>query len=157
MKQLKIIFLILVIIVTGFVRDSLFIHLNAQTGVADGSYEQFDLPFAWSFIRGLSYADLIRLKWLFTLLFFIVYLGYSLVVTRWFFPSRRNYIITLGVFGFVFLLSAVSILIGYVMPAYANQCYYFSRWLMGAAQSPVLIMLLTLLFYAEKRGMLQKS
>jgi hypothetical protein len=59
-------------------------------------------------------------------------------------------------YGSAFVLAAIAMAVGKIIPAIQELSYSFSRWIMGAAQSPVLFMLLSIFLIGEKQ-LIQKQ
>lgn len=141
--------LVLLFGATGYYRDVFFRHLNAQISVAEFGNPQFAFQFGLDFMQQLSLDEMKLLKWKATIFFFMLNLLLSLLVIRIWFHERINYLLIAGMYAGVLFLSAIGFLAGKIAPAFSEQGYYFARWLMGAAQSPVLIMLLVVLLIGK--------
>lgn len=141
-----IIFLILVfLILLGLFRIYLFVNINNQLK------ENLHAPtFLYKnqieLIRHLDSGRLVILKWALTIVFTLVYLGISCWTVKWFFHEWIFVRITLVVFFLMVLISFFVMMLGYFYPGIAGEAYQFSRYLMGIAQSPLVLMILIPLF-----------
>lgn len=154
-SPLKIISFLILLVLLSFLRESFFLHLNAHIGIKEGHYTPFSEPDVWHFMGNFNLSALYLIKWIFTAIFACLFLLLALLSVRWFFSQHQKTKTVYTVYISTFLLSAIAILLGWLIPVIKESSYYFARWLMGAAQSPVLNMLLVILFYAEKKGKLK--
>lgn len=153
-RVVNILLIILVVLLfgaSGYYRDVYFRHLNAQISVAEFGSPQFAFQFGLDYMMDFSLEELKALKWKATIFFFILHFLFSLLVLRIWFHERMNYLLISGVYLVVFILSGIGIFIGKMAPAFGEQGYYFARWLMGAGQSPLLLMLLVILLIGNKQ------
>jgi len=133
--------IVLLLLVLGYYRDFIFKEINAiiQSKELNASYTaapsiQFMQDYATSF--------LIKLKWTLTLLFSLVYLGIALFTIHLIFRNPKFNRITIITYLVVGFISGIFMLIGYVFTGLSDKMYEFSRYLMGMAQSPIILMIL---------------
>jgi hypothetical protein len=115
---------------TGIVRDKLFVSMNQSMGISGPRHE----------IHLFSGQGLLLLKWLFTLLFSLVYMAYCLLMIRLVNPNKTLYRLCLILYGGLFGASLCIALAGKLI-GYTEQSYRISRDIAGLIQSPLLIML----------------
>ncbi len=150
-RKIKIFFIVLVLLSAGFLRESFFKNLNAWIDLKSGNTLHYELPSFWNFIREMSVDSLTNLKWIATLFFTGIFYGLCLVLVKVLFPKSNNFFFVTITFSGILTLAAISILIGKFFPGIYSITYYFSRWLMGAAQSPLLPSLICILiFYSHQ-------
>jgi len=142
------------LIIIGFLRDFIFVNINNQLKLNSGhDVEIFKVSDCMSFVRFISDDRLIRIKWILTLLFMVIYMAISCYAVWIIF---RDYVrITIVAFIVLFLLSFIAMAVGYCCNAFKEDAYKFSRYLMGMAQSPVVLMVLVPAFILNERKTVQ--
>lgn len=156
MKKTRTVFFYILIIallaLLGFYRDFVFKNINAFLQALD--YEmQYDLPPSLNFMERYEYETLVRLKWILTLLFSLIYLLISFISVRFIFGDKKFSRITVGAYLGIILISGIFILLGMVF-GNSGKMYEFARYLMGMAQSPLILMILIPIFkLAEKKNL----
>lgn len=138
--------IILLLVLLSYFRDTFFRVINAQVEVAEGTREAFGIPGYMGFIETMEAGSLIYLKWFMTLAFTLLFMGLSLLTTWYFFVTRKFIVYTLFIYLFIFIISALSMVYGWLSGGSEN-AFSFSRTLMHGLQSPVLIMILFPAFY----------
>jgi hypothetical protein len=155
-KWLSVLVLLFLFAAVGFYREIFFRYTNSWISVVEWGYPEFPLKYGMGFLKGMSLGQLHLLKWLATCFFAFVFLGIGLFGIWLFFPKRRNYWYCLILYGSAFVFAAIAMAVGKIIPAIQELSYSFSRWIMGAAQSPVLFMLLSIFLIGEKQ-LIQKQ
>lgn len=150
-KGMSIALLLFLFAVLGFYREIFFRYTNSWISVVEWGSPEFPLKYGMGFLKGMSLEQLHVLKWIATAAFAVFFLFIGLVGVRLFFPKRRNYLYWIMLNACVFVLAAVAMVGGKIIPGIQELSYTFSRWLMGAAQSPVLFMLLSIFLIGEKQ------
>lgn len=135
----------------GYYRDVLFRHVNSQISVLEYGTDTFEFWWGSGFLQDFSLSGLYRFKWIGTIVFALLNYGLSLMVLLVWFRSKKNVVLLSLMYIAVFFMAAIGMLIGKLLPGSAESMYYFSRWLMGAAQSPLLVMILVVLFFSPLR------
>lgn len=125
----------------GYFRDSVFKTINALLRAWDLDQDYF-LPRYLSFLENFEYETLINLKWVLTLFFCFLYLFLSIFVIKLLFYSKKHQKITFFTYFAIIIFSAFFILIGLVWQSTSEKMYEFARYLMGMAQSPIILMIL---------------
>jgi hypothetical protein len=135
-----VIILLFLVVGTGFLRDYLFKSVNALLKAWD--YDQdYYLPAPLSFLENYEYNTLVNLKWLMTLIFSIIYLFISIFSLKLIFHDHRYRRLCIYTYAAIILLSGL--FIGWGMIAgKPEKMYEFARYLMGMAQSPIVLMIL---------------
>lgn len=136
----------------GFLRESFFQNLNTMIDFKSRNPIQFELPNIWNFLGEMNSGSLSTLKWVATLIFAAFFYGLTLLLIRFIFPNSNQFFFVTFTFVGVLILSGISILLGKLLPEIYSSTYYFSRWLMGAAQSPLLPGFICIaLFYSHEK------
>ena len=130
-----------IILFLGYYRDFVFVTINFILQARDYRAE-YTLPPSLNFLDQFSYNVLMNFKWLLTVLFSMAYLLVALITLRILFNKRKYTRILVGVYAAVMLLSGLFMLVGYVFGDLSARMYEFARYLMGMAQSPVILMIL---------------
>ena len=143
-------FIIACMLILGFYRDFVFKNINALLQAWDHDMD-YAMPHSLRFFSSCEYDTIVNIKWLLTLAFSIAYLGISFAVIRFMFHNNTYNRITIASYGGIILVSALLILTGFIFKGSSEKMYEFSRYLMGMAQSPVVVMILIPAFkIAEK-------
>lgn len=148
--------IIFLVIFIGFLRDSIFKTINAILLAWDLDQDYFLPPFL-SFLENYEYETLENLKWLLTLLFSLLYLIITLLTIKLLFNNSRY--IKIAVFTYIGIIftSGIFILTGFVFSPTALKMYEFARYLMGMAQSPVILMILIPTFKLSEKEKFKTS
>ncbi len=141
LRSIALIFLTVSIIFLGYLRDSIFKSINALLRAWDLNQDYY-LPRFLSFLENYEYNTLVNIKWLLTLLFSIFYLFFSLLAMKLLFNNRKYFKITLFTYLGIIILSGLFIIAGYLFESSSEKMYEFARYLMGMAQSPIVLMIL---------------
>lgn len=140
-SNIALLILAILVIFSGFLRDSIFKSMNALLRAWDLDQDYY-LPRFLSFLENYEYSTIVNLKWALTLLFSALYLVFSLIAVKLIFESRKYFKITLFTYLGIIILSGIFITAGYVFKGTSEKMYEFARYLMGMAQSPILLMIL---------------
>ena len=141
------------LILLGYLRDSIFKSINALLRAWDLDQDYFLPPFL-SFLENYEYETLENLKWLLTLLFCLLYLIITILAIKLFFNNSKYIKIAAFTYVGIIVISAIFILIGYIFNSTSLKMYEFARYLMGMAQSPIVLMILIPTFkLSEKENM----
>lgn len=150
-KKLKTSIFVFFIVVAGFIRETLFVRITWYYAVATGAADPPPGNWLFSFLQSCSAEQLMNLKYIFTLVFMLVFMGLSLLLVKWFFHQPSNYKLVFYVFAGLFIVAAFLFLCGYVFPA-REQWYAFSRWTMGVIETPLCIILLYPVFWLKRQS-----
>jgi hypothetical protein len=135
----------------GYYRDVLFRHVNSQISVLEYGSDAFEFWWGTGFLEHFTLEGLYRFKWVGTIVFAVLNYGLSLMVLLVWFRSKKNVVLLSLMYAAVFFMAAIGMIIGKLLPGAAEYMYYFSRWLMGAAQSPLLVMVMVVLLVSPLR------
>lgn len=125
----------------GYYRDFLFRTMNSILQAKD--YEAvYTVPTSLIFLSQFDYTTLLALKWVFTLVFSLIYLVVALITLKIIFNKKKYNYIAIGLYAFITIVSALFIFAGYAFSGISDTMYEFARYLMGMAQSPVILMIL---------------
>ncbi|MCW3082636.1 MAG: hypothetical protein JWP12_2 [Bacteroidetes bacterium] len=143
-------FMIMCMLILGFYRDFVFKNINALLQARDHNMD-YAMPRSLNFISNYEYTTIVNIKWLLTLVFSLLYLGISIAVIRFMFHNRNYNRITIASYAGIIIVSAVLITAGLLFKSTSEKMYEFARYLMGMAQSPIVVMILIPAFkIAEK-------
>lgn len=133
--------IVLLILVLGYYRDFIFKGVNAiiQAKELNVSYTAAS---SLQFLHTYPIPFLLKLKWTLTLIFSVIYLGITLFTIHFIFRNPKFNRITIITYLTVGFISGVFMLTGYVFTGLSDKMYEFSRYLMGMAQSPIILMIL---------------
>lgn len=140
-RNISLIILALAIIFSGYLRDSIFKSMNALLRAWDLDQDYY-LPRFLSFLENYEYNTIVNLKWLLTVLFSIVYLIFSILAIKLLFNDRKYFKITFFTYIGIMIVSGLFITTGFMFESTAEKMYEFARYLMGMAQSPIVLMIL---------------
>jgi hypothetical protein len=140
-KYLILALIIVLLLVVGYYRDFIFKGINA---IMQAAYlgVPYTAPPSLAFLLTYTPAELSTLKWWLTLLFTVVYFAIALFTIHILFHNKRFNQFTIGAYVVVLLLSALFTATGRLLPGVSDKTYEFSRYLMGMAQSPIILMIL---------------
>ncbi|CAN5519616.1 hypothetical protein BH10BAC1_BH10BAC1_12520 [soil metagenome] len=140
-RALALVFMAILIIGSGYLRDSIFKSMNALLRAWDLNQDYY-LPRFLSFMENYEYETIVNLKWVLTVLFSILYLLFALIAIKLVFNNRNYLKITFYTYIGIIILSGIFISIGFIAKGSAEKMYEFARYLMGFAQSPIVLMVL---------------
>ena len=140
-KYSMLLFIILLILTLGYYRDFIFKGINAilQSKELNASYTP---AASLQFLQTYTISQLLKLKWGLTLLFSLIYLGITLFTIHLIFNNPKFNRVTIGTYLVIGLLSGFFMATGFVFTGLSDKMYDFSRYLMGMAQSPIILMIL---------------
>ncbi len=129
------------LLLLGYYRDFVFKNINALLKALDYQID-YDMPLSLHFLGNCTYTTLLNIKWGLTLLFGIIYLVISIITIQLLFNNKKQTHITIAVYIAITLVSALFICIGFIFKSTSETMYEFARYLMGMAQSPIILMIL---------------
>lgn len=145
-RKLLILLVLILMIATGFVRESFFKNCNAFILLKSDGKLSPQLSEVWGFLYNYSIATLVKIKWVAILLFAIIYMAYTLILSKILFQNSFYKVIT-STYSTIISISLIVMLIGILINSNEGVFYNFSRWLVGLTQSPLLSGVLILLLY----------
>ena len=133
--------IIILILFLGYYRDFIFKGINAILQAKD-LQASYTPAVSLQFLQHYSYPSLLKIKWGLTLLFSLTYLGIALYSVHLIFRNPKFNRITIATYLVVGLISGLFMATGVVFQGVSDKMYEFSRYLMGMAQSPIILMIL---------------
>lgn len=123
----------------GFSREFLFVNINNQLYKLYYGHSSLPLPDSLSFIAGIDYSTLYYSKFILTLVFYLAYLGTTLLALRLAVNDKKISRWTIYIYLLLLFLAGLSMLYNYLVNNRIDgEEYTFSRWLLGIAQSPLI-------------------
>lgn len=150
----KLIPAIVIIFIVGYFREMIFVHINFQR--TQVYYHETDLDYNYTFpgillfLKKLDYAQLTQLKWILTLLFYLIYFGITYFLVSKIFKNKMYNLITVGAHLLFFFIAGIFYVIGH-FTGNGLEGYTLSREFMGILQSPLLLMILIPSFILNDR------
>jgi len=148
-RNLKLIFIIAIILILGSFRAVLFESLNNQYSFLNGEIPKNGLVSYMSFIENYSMSTLVKLKWIFTITYTLIFLFLGRYVLKTLFNSADFALWYSIVYGLIFVLSGLLFCIGHFTGLTEN-LYSLARTLMGALQSPIPLLIICPLLFLKK-------
>ena len=151
-KAIIVLLLLVAIFFLGYVRNFIFVTINAQTAAA---YYHDTRPAVEGFMHFLAskdYSSLIYLKKVLTLLFFFLFFITSTLTLYFVFREALYVKICLALYGFLLLSAGIIVGLGIIIPSFYLHAYNISRNIMHITQSPFTIVLLLAFSYYHKRA-----
>ncbi len=136
-----ILFIAVILVMTGFYRDFIFKNINSLLQAMDAGIS-YTLPNSLSFLENCNSYTLIKTKWLLTFFFSLSYFLITLITIQLFFKNKNYSRISVVSYAAISAISGLLMLAGYIIPSLSERMYEFARYLMGMLQSPVILMIL---------------
>lgn len=140
---------VVIIFFIGYLRETIFLVLNSVLNKYPFPYNNSYVS-PPNFLYSYSSQTLITVKWVLTFGFSILFFMISWVLIHFYFKNRRFNKITVWVYLFLvgvsFLTAALGILLGNF-----DETYTLSRFVIGLAQSPLIPLVLFVLFYFKTK------
>lgn len=153
-KYILLALIISLLLFFGYYRDFVFKNINGLLKAWDYNIT-YSLPPSLQFFENYDYDTLSNIKWLLTLLFSIIYLLIALKTIRLLFENKKYTRITLIAYIAVTMVSALCIAAGLIFKNTSETMYEFARYLMGMAQSPIILMILIPAFKLSEKEKLK--
>lgn len=150
-KSILIIFIIIFLVFWGYFRDFLFKKINSLLQAWDHDFD-YEMPGLMKFITNFEYDTIVIFKWILTFVFWGIYLLMSVIVIKLFFTNKQFIKITIAAFITILMISGTFMMIGSLFTSASEKMYEFSRYLMGMAQSPIVLMILIPVFKLYEKG-----
>lgn len=142
------VFLIIIFFI-GYLRETIFLVLNSVLNKYPFPYNNSYVS-PPNFLYSYSSQTLITVKWVLTFGFSIIFFMVSWVLIHFYFKNRSFNKITIWAYLFLvgvsFLTAALGILLGNF-----DETYTLSRFVIGLAQSPLIPLVLFVLFYFKTK------
>ncbi len=140
-KTVTLIVLIAVFLCCGFFRDYVFLNFNEQLRVSYYHDHDSTLSSGLKFIESFSYSQLYYIKWGLTFFFSFLFMVLTWAFVKMFFPEKKYLKWTILVYLSLIAISALFWTGGYLFH-HSEKGYIISRFLMGMAQGPIVLMAL---------------
>jgi hypothetical protein len=150
----KLIPVIVLIFIIGYFRELIFVHINFQR--TQVYYHETDLDYNYTFpgillfLKKLDYFQLTQLKWILTVVFYLIYFTITYLLVSNIFKNKMYNLITIAIHVLFFAIAGVFYLIGN-FTGKGLEGYTLSREFMGILQSPLLLMILVPTFILSDR------
>lgn len=147
----KLILFLLVFVLLGLLREYIFININNLIYFKYYKNTTIPIPFGFGWLTKFSYSALYYIKYPLTILFVLIYLGWSI-----FFLKQMNvfsFYIRILILSYIVIIAISSILMLYAYFFHQklnDDEYSLSRGLMGLAQSPLINFVLFALYLWDK-------
>jgi len=152
-RKIKTSVLILCLIVSGFIRESFFKSVNVLLKSKQGVNYFSEGSDFWNFMDAYDEIQLVRIKWMATLFFVFLFLGLGILLIYVLFGEKKYILYTIAAYAGILILSGIALGFGKLIPSIDTKAYYFARWMLGAAQSPLLPALIAIvIFYIVKQN-----
>jgi hypothetical protein len=128
-------------ILLGLYREYLFVNINNLMYLKYYGHSTLPVPDELSFLNSLSYKTIYYIKYPFTILSFLSFYGLSYWCLKSLTKDKNLLKWLMYSYLVLLLLSLSSMVMGYVIKMrLQDDEYTFSRWLMGIAQSPLVLL-----------------
>ena len=137
--------LLLFIFFVGYIREAIFLVINSV-------YRDISFPYNPAYIQPPEFlyqwseATLLYLKWGLTLGFSLLFTALSLWLIHYYYQNKKFNLFTLVIYGTLILFASVVSFIGIVTNNFES-VYTLSRFVIGLVQSPLISLVLFVLFY----------
>ncbi len=124
----------------GFSREFIFVNINSQLYALYYHHSDFILPKSLFFLSDIRYNTLYYIKYPLTVFYFLAYYFTSFFAVKFISNGEKKTFWVFYIYLILLVLSSVSMTFGYIMNNQLDgYSYTFSRWLMGIAQSPLVV------------------
>jgi len=135
----------------GYFRNFVFLSINSQMSSVY-YHDSFPiLPSAMQFITHMDYTQLIRLKWILTFLFALIFCITATGSIYLIYKKKIYVFVCIVLYGTLFLVSTIFMLCGYLWNSFSLHAYNIARNIIHIGQSPFTILLLIMVIYYHKR------
>ena len=143
---------VLLLIALSFLRESVFVNINAHIWYLFYENDKTHLISFLSFLYPLSYKELYWFKWGLTVFFSMIFLFFSCIIIFLVFKEKKFIRWTIFSYIAVLLVAGIAYFSGSILNS-IEQGYLISRFFMGLVQSPFLLIFLIPAFkLAENPG-----
>ena len=151
-NRILLVLFLMALFALGYLRDFIFITINAQSSAAFYHDTRPVLQGLMQFTFNKGYSSLIRLKWVFTLIFYFAYLLTALCIVYLVFKERIYIHICLVLYGVLAATAFIVIMTGCLFHSFSIHTYNIARNIMHISQSPFTVALLLALGYYHKKN-----
>jgi hypothetical protein len=140
-KIIYTILFILLVVFTGFIRETYFVRIAWCEAVVSGQATAPQSHWLFYFLESFSSGQLSTAKYIGTLFFILVFWLLGLLMIRWFFKSSANFKLVHFAFLIPFCTGTLIFTLGLLFPG-QKSFYDISRWIIGLIETPLIIMIL---------------
>jgi hypothetical protein len=133
--------LVVLFIASGFFRDYVFHNVNAQMRASYYGQKDTELDPGMKFLESVPYMRLYYAKWVLTLLFSLIFMGYTLALVRLHFSERRYIRWIILSYTLLFVIATLFWFGGF-LANHSEKGYLIARFLMDMTQSPIMLIVL---------------
>lgn len=156
-KVILLIVLIGALYTLGYLRNFVFVTINAQSSAIYYHDTKPLLQGFMQFIAGKDYKQLIHLKWALTLIFYLLF--FILTVLSIYIAFKNTLYIRLcaAFYGFMLATAFIITITGYLFPVISVRTYDIARSILHLEQSMVPLIVISVISIMHRRGYLQKT
>ncbi len=136
----------------GYFRNFIFLNINERASLLYYKSAYPPLPGFMNMFESYNYNQLVTAKWILTLSFTLIYALVSATSLYLVFNARQVAFIALGLYGLLFTISLVFIILGRVFLQFYIHGFSISRNITHFQQSPVITIVLLLGVYYYKNN-----
>lgn len=155
-KIIHITLILISIVFFSFYRDFVFKSINALLQAWDYDMD-YPIHPTLSFLKKYEYSTVYNFKWFLTLFFSGIFLFLLIWTIKVLFNNKRYRTVAILSYLIITILSALFMFVGYIFTDLAEKMYEASRFLMGMAQSPIILMILIPLFLLSEKEKMNKK
>lgn len=137
--------LIILLFVVGYFRETVFLVINSVINKTPYPYNTSYIK-PPSFLYQYTENELIIVKWLLTFGFSVLFLILALVLFHFYFKNNKFNFLTIFIYVILIFISSVVSIFGLIFNNF-DGVYTLSRFLIGLVQSPLIPLVLFVLFY----------
>lgn len=144
-KKILTLFSFILLFIIGYIRESIFLVINSVLNNYPFPYNPSYIP-PPEYLYSLTTQELINLKWVFTLIFSLLFMFFSWLIIHVVFNSRIYNKIVIYIYTFFISISFLIAGVGILFNCF-EILYTPSRFIVGIIQSPLLVIILFSLFF----------
>jgi hypothetical protein len=144
-KKILTLFSFILLFIIGYIRESIFLVINSVLNNYPFPYNPSYIP-PPEYLYSLTTQELINLKWVFTLVFSLLFMFFSWLIIHLVFNSRIYNKIVIYIYTFFISISFLIAGVGILFNCF-EILYTPSRFIVGIIQSPLLVIILFSLFF----------
>lgn len=135
----------IILFIIGYIRESIFLVINSVLHNYPFPYNPSYIP-PPDYLYSLTTQELINLKWIFTLIFSLLFMLFSWLIIHFIFNSKTYSKVVIYIYTFFISISLLFAGIGILFNCF-ELLYTPSRFIVGIIQSPLLVIILLAFFF----------
>lgn len=151
----KILVFVLLVIIAGFLRETLFVRIHWHEMVFTENAYPPEPHWLFSFLKSMDLHQLLVTRYVATMFFIVAFWLLSLLMLKLFFPGQKMKLIHL-IFICVFVAGFFLFSLGYILP-WKRSLYEIARWDIGLIETPLIIILLFPVLWLKQNEHLLKN